>query len=45
MLPNQPNQTMGENSHYVTNEEADEDARMNEDYQKRQWQHRAGIIK
>ena len=34
-----------ENSHYVTNEEADEDARMNEDYQKRQWQHRAGIIK
>jgi hypothetical protein len=37
--------TMGENSHYVTNEEADEDARMNEDYQKRLWQHRAGIIK
>jgi len=34
-----------ENSHYVTNEEADEDARMNEDYQKRLWQHRAGIIK
>jgi len=34
-----------ENSHYVTNEEADEDARMNEDYQKRLWQYRAGIIK
>jgi hypothetical protein len=37
--------TMEVNSHYVTNEEADEDAKMNEDYQKRQWQHRAGIIK
>jgi hypothetical protein len=37
--------TMEVSSHYVTNEEADEDARMNEDYQKRQWQHRAGIIK
>ena len=32
-------------SHFVSNEEADEDARMNEDYQKRLWQHRAGIIK
>ena len=38
-------QTMETNSYYVTNEEADEDARMNEDYQKRLWQHRAGIIK
>ena len=37
--------TMEENSHYVTNEEADEDARMNEGYQKRLWQYRAGIIK
>jgi hypothetical protein len=37
MMPERPDQTM--------EEEADEDARMNEDYQKRQWQHRAGIIK
>lgn len=32
-------------SHFVDNDEADEDARMNEDYQKRLWQYRAGIIK
>jgi len=37
MMPERPDQTM--------EEEVDEDARMNEDYQKRQWQHRAGIIK
>ena len=37
MMPERPDQTM--------EEELDEDARMNEDYQKRQWQHRAGIIK
>jgi hypothetical protein len=45
MMPERPDQTMKVNSHYVDNDEADEDARMNEDYQKRQWQHRAGIIK
>ena len=45
MMPERPDQTMEVNSHYVSNDEADEDARMNEDYQKRQWQHRAGIIK
>jgi len=37
MSPDQPDQTM--------EEEVDEEVRVTEDYQKRQWQHRAGIIK
>jgi hypothetical protein len=45
MMPERPDQTIEVNSHYVSNDEADEDARMNEDYQKRLWQHRAGILK
>jgi len=41
MLPDQPDQT---NSHYVDNDEADEDARMNEIFV-RQMKYKAGIIK
>jgi len=44
MIPERPDQTMEVNSHYVSNEEADEDARMNETFV-RQMKYRAGIIK
>jgi len=44
MMPDQPDQTMEVNSHYVSNEEADEDARMNETFV-RQMKYKAGIIK
>jgi hypothetical protein len=41
MMPERPDQT---NSHFVDNDEADEDARMNELFV-RQMKFRAGIIK